>query len=232
VSELERRLRSEAPYYPFPPTPAVSREVLGRLPQRRPFPWRRAAVAVAVAVVAVAAAIALTPPARSAFLDWLDAIPGVKIARGERLPQSELLPAFDFGRPVSLEEARRAAKFPVRFPEGVGDPTRTYLDHDGVLAQRTPCRPGAPLGPRGDRLPAGGSRVTRAGSEARALDDAVTTAARAVYLVRANPALGERGHRGLGYLCRLGLLCARVAGRLAAGAPHGATVERNPPRHG
>jgi hypothetical protein len=106
--------------------------VLGRLPQRRPFPWRRTAVAVVVALVAAAAAIALTPAARSAFLDWIDAIPGVRIARVEKLPQSELLPDFDFGRPVTLEEARRAASFPIRLPDGVGDPTDVYLDRDGA----------------------------------------------------------------------------------------------------
>jgi hypothetical protein len=132
MSELERRLRTAAPHYSFPPTPSLAGEVRARLPRRRPFPWRRTALAVAVALVAAAAAIALTPAARSAFLDWIDAIPGVKIARVEKLPRSELLPAFDFGRPVTLEEARREARFPVRLPDGVGEPTGVYLDRDGA----------------------------------------------------------------------------------------------------
>jgi hypothetical protein len=132
VNDLERRLRAAAPHYPLPPTPSLAGEVLGRLPERRPFPWRRAAVALAVALAAAVAAIALTPSARSAFLDWLDAIPGVRIARVEELPRSVLMPAFDFGRPVSLDEARRRAGFRLRLPVGVGEPTRAYLDHDGA----------------------------------------------------------------------------------------------------
>jgi hypothetical protein len=132
VSELKRRLRSAAPHYSFPPTPLVAGDVLGRLPQRRPFPWRRAAVALAVALAAAIAAIALTPSARSAFLDWIDAIPGVRIARVEKLPKSMPLSVYDFGRPASLDEARREAGFRVRLPSDVRDPTRVYLDHDGA----------------------------------------------------------------------------------------------------
>jgi hypothetical protein len=132
VNDLERRLRTAAPHYPFPPTPSLAGEVLGRLPEHRPFPRRRAAVALAVALVAAIAAIALTPSARSAFLDWIDAIPGVRIARVEELPKSAPMSVYDFGRPVSLEVARRAAGFQVRLPGDVGDPTRVYLDHDGA----------------------------------------------------------------------------------------------------
>jgi hypothetical protein len=132
VSELERRLRTAAPHYPFPSTPPLAGEVLERLPQRRPFPWRRAAPALAVALAAAITAIALTPSARSAFLDWIDAIPGVRIARVEKLPKSVPMSVYDFGRPVSLDEARRSAGFRVRLPSDVGDPTRVYLDHDGA----------------------------------------------------------------------------------------------------
>jgi hypothetical protein len=130
VNGLERRLLEAASQYPFPPTPDLREEVLRRLPRRRPIGWRKPAVAVPIVVAAIGAVVALSPSARSAFLDWFDAIPGVRIARVEKLPRSELLPALDFGRRVPLERARNAVGFELRLPSGVGRPTAAYLDRD------------------------------------------------------------------------------------------------------
>jgi len=131
MSELERRLFEAGPDYPFPPTPATARDAVARLPARRRH-RRRAPLAIAVALLAaVAAVLAFSSGARSAVLDWLDAIPGVRIHRVERLPESRLLPtAGAFGRPVSLAQARRLADFTVRLPRDVGMPTIVYFDRN------------------------------------------------------------------------------------------------------
>ncbi len=130
MNELERRLAEAAPQYPFPPTPALARVAAGRLPRQQS---RRSPLllGLAAAVVAVAAVLAFSSGARSAVLDWLDAIPGVRIERTESLPESRLLTAVDFGSPVSLETARRRAGFPVLLPRGLGEPTAVELDRGG-----------------------------------------------------------------------------------------------------
>ena len=131
MNELERRLAAAAPY-PFPETPPLAVAVAARLPQRRWGSLRLAAVAVAVLVAAVAAVLTFSSGARSAVLDWLDAIPGVKIARVSSLPKSRLLPGVEFGRPVSLETARRLAGFRVALPKDVGEPSQVYFDRDST----------------------------------------------------------------------------------------------------
>jgi hypothetical protein len=83
-------------------------------------------------VAAAAALAAFSPGARSALLDWLDAIPGVRIERAPALPRSELLPALDFGRPSSLAQARRRADFTLRLPKRLGRPDRVFFDRDGA----------------------------------------------------------------------------------------------------
>jgi hypothetical protein len=131
MNELERRLFEAAPHYPFPPTPPAARDAAARLPERRRQARRPLLALAAGLLVAAAAVLALSSGARSAVLDWLDAIPGVRIHRVERLPESRLLPtAGAFGRSVSLEQARRRAGFTVRLPSGVGKPTVVYFDHD------------------------------------------------------------------------------------------------------
>jgi hypothetical protein len=130
VSELERLLEAAAPY-PFPETPRLVEAVAARLPQRRgPSSLRLAVVAVAVLAATIAGVLAFSSGARSAVLDWLDAIPGVRISRVSHLPESSLLPGVEFGRPVSLQTAQRLAGFPVRLPTGIGEPSGVYFDRD------------------------------------------------------------------------------------------------------
>jgi hypothetical protein len=131
VNELERRLAAAAPY-PFPETPPLAVAVAERLPQRRWGSLRLAAVGVGVLVAAVAAVLTFSSGARSAVLDWLDAIAGVRISRVSSLPKSRLLPGVEFGRPVSLETARRLAGFRVALPKDVGEPSQVFFDHDST----------------------------------------------------------------------------------------------------
>jgi hypothetical protein len=128
VNGLEQRLESMD--YPFPPTPGLRSDVLARLPERRWFPWRRAILIVAITALAVTLAAIFSPGARSAFRDWFDFIPGVRIERVEELPPSSRLHAFDLGQEVSFDEARRQARFGLRLPSGLGRPTKVYLDRD------------------------------------------------------------------------------------------------------
>ena len=128
MNGLEQRL--EAMEYPFPPTPGMRSAVLARLPERRWFPWRKAILIVAIAALAVTLTAIFSPGARSAFRDWFDFIPGVRIERVEKLPPSSRLYAFDLGKEVSLDEARRQARFGLRLPSGLGPPTKIYLDRD------------------------------------------------------------------------------------------------------
>jgi hypothetical protein len=130
VTELEQRLEAAAGAFPFPPTPSLRAAVLARLPERRSIPWRKAIVIVAMAAVAVTLTAVFSPGARSAFRDWFDFIPGVRIERVEKLPPSNRLQAFDLGQEVSLDQARREARFGLRLPSGLGRPTKVYLDRD------------------------------------------------------------------------------------------------------
>ncbi len=130
MSALERRLYDAAAEYPFPPTPDVAVAVVQQLPARRRSVRRQLAIALLALVVALGALFGFSSGARSAVLDLLDAIPGVRIERVEELPPSRLLPAFDFGRPATLEAAQRRAGFPVRLPSKLGRPDEVYFDRD------------------------------------------------------------------------------------------------------
>jgi hypothetical protein len=130
MNDLARRLVDAGPRYPFPPTPDVAGAVLGRLPARRRSLRRPLAVVVAAIGIALAALFGFSDAARSAILDLLDAVPGVRIERVEELPPSTLLTPFDLGRPLPLEQARQRAGFTVRLPSGLGQPDGVYFDRD------------------------------------------------------------------------------------------------------
>lgn len=130
MSELEQRLEAAAGEYPFPPTPSLRESVVRDLPGRRGLPWRKVGLAVALVVLAVALTAVFSPAARSAFRDWVDFIPGVRVERVEKLPPSARMQAFDLGRRVSLDEARREARFGLRLPQGVGRPSQVFVDRD------------------------------------------------------------------------------------------------------
>jgi hypothetical protein len=151
VSDLElelRELRVE-----WPETPDIAAAVTGRLaaagaPTRRRW-WQidRPAWQVAIAAVALFIAVVMAvPPARSAVLDLLG-FGSVKIVREEPRP-SRFGIALGLGDPVTLEQARRRAGFPVLVPEAVGEPDGVYFYNNPATGKRVDLvyreRPGLP----------------------------------------------------------------------------------------
>ncbi len=126
MADLERTLRSLDGAFPFPPTPDLARAVELRL-RRRATRRRILLASAAAATAALAATLAASPGARSAVVDFLDSIPGVHIERASKLPAVpfNFVPAY--GERLSLEEARRRVDYPIRLPQGVGEPYRLFL---------------------------------------------------------------------------------------------------------
>lgn len=126
---LERALRELGREVEFPPEPeltqAVSRRLRAQPAPRRGFLNARRPLAIALAVLAAAIGAAFAvPQTRAAILD-LFGIGGATIERVETLPPAEERGLDVPGRPVSLEEARRAATFELREPESFD---AVYLD--------------------------------------------------------------------------------------------------------
>jgi hypothetical protein len=130
---LERELRELS--VAWPETPDLAAAVSDRLAaaparRRRPeWPAWRVGVAVAAALIAV---VMIVPPARSAVLEWLG-LASVRIERSEPQPTGrDLL----LGEPVSLEEARERAGFPLVVPAALGEPDAVYLSTDPATGRR------------------------------------------------------------------------------------------------
>jgi hypothetical protein len=132
VSVLEQRLEELGRELAFPAEPDLAPAVLARL-DRRPFPWRTAALALAVALAALAAAFAV-PQARTALLRWFH-LGGATVVRVETLPPAvERSQAGGLGRPVPLEEAERRVAFRLALPPFKGEPPRRAYVIGGSLA--------------------------------------------------------------------------------------------------
>jgi hypothetical protein len=121
----------------WPETPDVAGSIAGRLvapaPRRSLFnrPAWQLAVAATALVIAVVMAI---PPARAAVLDLLG-FSSVRIEHRE--PRvSRFGQAVAVGDPVTLEQAKRRAGFPVGVPSSLGDPDAVYLYVDPVTGTR------------------------------------------------------------------------------------------------
>jgi hypothetical protein len=132
VNGLEQRLHDLGAELAYPPQPDLAPTVLARL-DRRPFPWRRAAiVAFAVIAIAVAAAFAV-PQARTALLRWFH-IRGATVERVQTLPPAvERSDAAGLGRPVSRAQAERELGFRLALPSLGGAHPRVYV-LEGALA--------------------------------------------------------------------------------------------------
>jgi hypothetical protein len=137
MPELETQLRALAGELAFPPTPDLADGIARRLatapgPRRR---WGlRLAVALAVLVAAAAATLALSPGARSAFLEWLG-IRGAVVVRVDELPPVTPSQSLEhLGEQVSLEEARRRAGFELLELEGAGAPDAVYVNEPGMVS--------------------------------------------------------------------------------------------------
>lgn len=121
---LEAALRQVGAELEFPPEPQVAGRVAARLSARRRTrrPWL---IALAAAVLAVAVAFAV-PPARSALLRFFG-IQGATIERVAERPVFTQQTNRKLGVPVTLEEARRRAPFPLLVPDGAA---RVFYDAD------------------------------------------------------------------------------------------------------
>ncbi len=147
---LERELQALA--VEWPPTPDLAGAVAPRLRARR-SPWRRR-VAVGLALL-VAGGLAASPAARSAIGDLLG-LHGASVRRAPVPPHPAERPGrlgsgLRLGRPVLPADARRAVRFRLTLPPGLGRPDAVWLA--ATLGQPTRVsliygrRPGIPVSP-------------------------------------------------------------------------------------
>ena len=138
ADELENALRALGTRLDVPEAPDPTGAVLARLDEPAPESGPRAGwrpvhrlVAAAVALlVALGAAMAVSPAVRAAVYDLLR-IGGVEIHENEPAPVVPRDPSVDpplLGeRDVTLDQAREAAGFPLRTPDGLGEPATVRL---------------------------------------------------------------------------------------------------------
>jgi hypothetical protein len=107
VSELELRLNAVREEIAWPETPSFAPE-LGPAPRRRPL-LRPLALGLAVLVAVLGAVLAVSPGARSAFLE-LFRLQGATVELVETLPEVETQQP-DYGERVGREEAERRVGF-------------------------------------------------------------------------------------------------------------------------
>lgn len=126
MSELERRLRELGGEIAYPATPRFD---LGfdRRPDRA-VRLRPLALAFAILLAALAGLLALSPGARSAFLE-IFRLKGATVERVETLPEVEAQ-RLDFGEEVSRAEAERRVGFELL---DLGEPDAVYV-RDGRIA--------------------------------------------------------------------------------------------------
>jgi hypothetical protein len=116
----------------WPDTPDVAAAVSLRLaapPPRRRWWVARPAWQLAVAAVALLIAVVMAvPPTRAAVLDLLG-LRSVRIEHREPRP-STFGRGLSLGTPVTLNQARRRADFPVRVPAALGPPDAVYFSEN------------------------------------------------------------------------------------------------------
>lgn len=149
-ADMDRELTGLAPRVAFPPTPDMAATVRHRLgpspaaaPARRPSLRRIATLAAVVAVLAVLVVVAVVPATRRAVAERLG-LRGVEIRQEQRTslpttptPSDDALRLF-LGEPVTLDEARAWASYPLALPSdpALGPPDEVY---------RRPAAPGNPV---------------------------------------------------------------------------------------
>ena len=126
MSELELRLSALRDEVAWPDTPAF--ELAFDAGRERRLPVRPLALGFAILLAALAGVLALSPGARSAFLEIFH-LKGATVERVERLPEVEVQ-TIDFGEQVSREEAERRVGFEL---VDVGEPDSVFV-RDGRMA--------------------------------------------------------------------------------------------------
>jgi hypothetical protein len=120
MSDLERRLHDLGGEIAYPATPrfdlSFERRPV-RLPRLRPL-----ALGFAVLLAVLAGVLALSPGARSAFLE-IFRLKGATVERVEQLPEVEVQ-TIDFGERVSLEEAELRVGFELL---DLGEPDAVFV---------------------------------------------------------------------------------------------------------
>jgi hypothetical protein len=126
MSELELRLADLGEALAFPPTPAFELT----LEPRRRRGLRPLVVALAVALVVVAGTLALSPGARSAFLELFH-VRGATVRKVDELPEVQRIQRLELlGERVTRAEAERRVSFRLL---DLGEPDSIYV-REGVLA--------------------------------------------------------------------------------------------------
>ena len=127
MSELEVRLSALREEIAWPETPQFELAFDGR-PTRAPR-LRPLALGFAVLLAVLAGVLALSPGARSAFLEIFH-LKGATVERVETLPEVEIK-RFDFGELVSREEAERRVGFELL---DLGKPNQIYVRDDRLAS--------------------------------------------------------------------------------------------------
>jgi hypothetical protein len=151
AGDLEHALRVLGARLDVPDPPPVTAAVLARLDEPAPVsggwhPVHRVLAAVAAALVALATAMVVSPAVRAAVHDLLR-VGGVELHRDEPAPSApppSVAPPLPGEHDATLAEARAAARFPLRLPAGLGEPTAVRVaDGARVVSMAFP-------GPRGE----------------------------------------------------------------------------------
>lgn len=129
MSTLERELQALAALVELPPTPELVALVEPRLIGSARRSRRPLALALAALVVAAALAVAISPSARSSFLELFH-LRGATVERLERLPVIPVTGTLDLGDRIGLAEAERRAGPLVRLD--LGDPDEVWIRGDAV----------------------------------------------------------------------------------------------------
>ena len=127
MSELELRLSALRDELAWPETPRLE-ATLDRRPVRRSR-VRPLALGFAVLLAVLAGVLALSPGARSAFLEIFH-LKGATVELVETLPQLDAQP-IDFGEQVSREEAERRVGFKL---VDLGDPDAVFVRDASVAS--------------------------------------------------------------------------------------------------
>ncbi|MBM0278426.1 hypothetical protein [Micromonospora tarensis] len=128
MGDLERELRDLTAWLDTPDPPDVRARVRSRLsePTPRRRRWRALAAAALVAVL-----VAVLPPTRTAIADAVTGLlrfAGVSIAIGPASTPPDATPSpLPAQRAVSVDEAQRAVRFPIRPPAKLGPPERVLV---------------------------------------------------------------------------------------------------------